>query len=343
MNIVVIGGGTGSTVVLEGLKEVKELNISVIVGMMDDGGSNATVRDEFGLLPLSDVRKSILALSDSQSNEVLRKLFTYRFSNENSMKGHTMGNLLMIAMTDILGSEIEAIEMFKTLFNVRGDVIPVTLDDVRLVAEYDDGSKVVGEHYIDEPDVHKDIVNFYLDSSAKAQESALEAIRRADYIILGPGDLYTTLIPNFLADGVCEEVEKSKAKIIYISNLMSKIGQTRNKTQKQIVEIIEKYICRKLDYILVNNGKVPSEAYERYVEDGEHLLQDDLENGEGRVVVRKDLVAFDPIKKQKGDKLKRSLVRHDSRKIAKELYGLFNTNRNLFSRALNTLFGYYKD
>jgi len=120
---------------------------------MDDGGSNAVVRDEFGLLPLSDVRKSIIALADSQSNEVLRDLFTYRFHNSQSMEGHTLGNLLMIAMTDIMGSEVGAIEMFKNMFSVRGDIIPVTLDSVRLVAEYDDGSKIVGEHYIDEPKI----------------------------------------------------------------------------------------------------------------------------------------------------------------------------------------------
>ncbi|NMC09303.1 YvcK family protein, partial [Candidatus Microgenomates bacterium] len=224
MNITVIGGGTGSTVVLEGLKKYKDLNLSVIVGMMDDGGSNATVRDEFGLLPLSDVRKSLLALSDSSNNEVWRKLFLYRFSEGNGFKGHTLGNLLMIAMTDILGSELEAIEMFKNLFNVRGEILPVTFDSVRLVAEYDDGSKVVGEHYIDEPSKNKNIVNFYLDSKADAFEGAIKSIRNADFIVLGPGDLYTTILPNILVTGIKEEIKKSNAKLVYVSNLMSKIG-----------------------------------------------------------------------------------------------------------------------
>lgn len=343
MNIVVIGGGTGSTVVLEGLKKFKELNLSVIVGMMDDGGSNAAVRDEFGLLPLSDVRKSILALSDNNSNEVLRKLFTYRFSDTNSMQGHTLGNLLMIAMTDILGSELEAIEMFKNMFSVRGDIIPVTLDDVRLVAEYDDGSKVVGEHYIDEPKEHKDIVKFSLDSPAKALDLALEAIRKADYILLGPGDLYTTLLPNLLVEGVSEEIKKAKAKLIYITNLMSKIGQTRNRTQRDIVGIVEEHTYRKMDYVLVNNGKFPKEAYKRYIEDGEHILEDNLHDGDGRIVLRKDLVASAPIAKQKGDQLKRSLVRHDSVKLAKELYSIFNSERSNILRFFNSIFSYYKE
>jgi uncharacterized cofD-like protein len=343
MNILVIGGGTGSTVVLEGLKRRKELQLKVIVAMMDDGGSNAIVRDEFGLLPLSDVRKSILALADTQSNEVLRNLFTYRFHNSASMEGHTLGNLLMIAMTDIMGSEIAAIEMFKNMFGVRGDIIPVTLDNVRLVAEYDDGMKVVGEHYIDEPTVHKEIMKFYLDFPAKAVDAALVAIKKADFILLGPGDLYTTLLPNLLVDGVCEQIKHSKAKIIFISNLMSKIGQTRGKTQKEIVEIVEEYIGRRMDYVLINKGTFPKEAYQRYIDDGEHILEDNLHDGDGRMIIRKNLVASDPIKKQKGDQLKRSLIRHDSEKLAKELYFIFNNDKNKVLRLLRSLFSYYKD
>jgi uncharacterized cofD-like protein len=343
MNILVIGGGTGSKVVLEGLKSYKELKLKVIVAMMDDGGSNAVVRDEFGLLPLSDVRKSILALADTQSHEVLRELFTYRFHDSESMEGHTLGNLLMIAMTDIMGSEIGAIEMFKNMFSVRGDIIPVTLDDVRLVAEYEDGSRVVGEHYIDEPKVHKDINNFYLDSSAKALDSALNAIKGADFIVLGPGDLYTTLLPNLLVEGVQEELKKTKAKVIYVSNLMSKIGQTRNKSQKEIVEIVEGYLGRKVDYVLLNKGQLPKDAYKRYLQDGEHVLQDDLHDGYGRTVIRRDLIGSDPVEKQKGDKLKRSLIRHDSQKLRKELYSIFNRDKNSFVRIFNSLLSHYKD
>lgn len=343
MNIVVIGGGTGSTVVLKGIKKFKELKLSVIVGMMDDGGSNAVVRDEFGLLPLSDVRKSILALADSQSNEVLRELFTYRFSEGNAIKGHTVGNLLMVSMTEILGSEVEAIEMFKNIFSVRGDIIPVTLDDVKLTAEYDDGSKVVGEHYIDEPKKHKNITTFSLSSPAKASEAAIRAIEKADYIILGPGDLYTTIMPNLLVSGIKEALISSKAKIIYIGNLMSKIGQTRHKTHRDIVEIIEDAIGRKFDFVLLNNGQFPLQAYKRYLEDGEHTIEDNLHDGEGRLVLRKNLVAFDPIKKEKGDSLKRSFIRHDSDKLARELYAIFNMKRNKLLKILSTFFGYYRD
>lgn len=124
---------------------------------------------------------------------------------------------------------------------------------------------------------------------------------------------------------------------------MSKIGQTRNKTQKDIVEIIENYLERKIDFILVNNGKFPQQAYERYVKDGEHILEDNLHDGDGRKILRKDIVGSDPIKKQKGDHLKRSLIRHDRKKVAKQLYAIFNNDKSKILRTLNSLFSYYKD
>ncbi|MDX9738966.1 MAG: YvcK family protein [Candidatus Dojkabacteria bacterium] len=323
MKITVIGGGTGTTTVLEGLKSYKDLDISVIVGMMDDGGSNAIVRDEFGLLPLSDLRKSIIALSQENEGDILRNLFTYRFSQGDGLKGHTLGNLLMIAMTDITGSEVQAIEMFKYLFNVTGNIVPVTLDKVRLVAEYSNGTKVVGEHLIDEPEEDLKIGKFYLDSKAKAYKGAVDTILNSEYIVIGPGDLYTTTLANIVVEGIPEAIQRSKARIVFIPNLMSKIGQTRDLTHMGMVKIIEKYIGRKVDYILLNNGRIPEYAYKRYIKDGESLFKDDLDTQSGRVVVRTDLVANSPIKKEKGDTLVRSLVRHDSSKLGKSLYGIF--------------------
>jgi len=322
MKITVIGGGTGSTTVLEGLKKKKDLDLNVIVGMMDDGGSNAVVRDEFGLLPLSDLRKSIIALSQENENQMLRNLFTYRFSQGNGLKGHTLGNLLMIAMTEITGSEVEAIEMFKYFFSVTGNIIPVTLDKVRLVAEYDDGSKVVGEHLIDEPEDDKKIVKFYFDNKAQAYQGAVDTIMSSDYIIIGPGDLYTTTLANIIVDGIPQALQKTKAKLIFISNLMSKKGQTRGLTLESMLSLVEGYIGRKFDYVLVNNGRIPQKAYKRYIKQGEHIFKDDIKKN-GREIIRADLVANSVIKKDKGDTLDRSLVRHDPDKVARELYKIF--------------------
>ena len=344
MNILLIGGGTGSTVVLEGLKSYRDLNLSVIVGMMDDGGSNAVVRDEFGLLPLSDIRKSLLALYNSGNNEVLRKLFLYRFSTGEGIKGHTLGNLLMIAMTEILGSEIEAIEMFKTLFGINGDIIPVTLEKTKLVAKYNDGSVVKGEHLIDEPNDDKLITEIYLEPRVKATHNALKAIEEADYIILGPGDIFTTTLPNIVVGGIKKALREAKGKIIYITNLTSKKGQTAGRTQKDCLNIIEKYIDRNVDYILINNGMLPEKIYKRYVKKGQLVIEDDIvENDIASKVVRADFVATTAIKKDKGDELERSLIRHDSQKLSTELYKIFTSNRLRITNILRTFFSYYKN
>ncbi len=323
MKITVIGGGTGTSTVLEGLKKYNDLELNVIVGMMDDGGSNAVVRDEFGLLPLSDLRKSIIALSEENESNILRDLFTYRFSQGDGLKGHTLGNLLMIAMTDITGSEVDAIEMFKYLFSVKGNIVPVTLDKVRLIAEYSNGMRIKGEHLIDEPDIKSDIVKFYLDKKAKAYKGAIDCIHDCEYIIIGPGDLYTTTLANIVVDGISKALQKTKAKLIFIPNLMSKIGQTRGLTMNSMIKLVEGYIGREFDYILINNGKIPNDAYKRYIADGEHLFEDDLKDVRRRSIIKADLIANSVVKKDLGDVLVRSLVRHDSDKLAKELHKIF--------------------
>jgi uncharacterized cofD-like protein len=340
MNITVIGGGTGTTTVLEGLKKYSDLSLRVIVGMTDDGGSNAVVRDEFGLLPFSDLRKSIIALSQENEGELLRRLFTYRFSLGNGLKGHTLGNLLMIAMADIAGSEVNAIEMAKYLFDVRGEIIPVTLDKVKLVAEYSNGKKVVGEHLIDESSEDIYIEKFYLDGEAKAYNAALEAIRDSEYIVIGPGDMYTTTLANIVVEGMPEALQSTKGKLVFIPNLMSKIGQTRGLTQKRMLEIMESYIGRKFDYVLVNNGRIPTQAYKRYLADGEHLFEDNLGKSSSRVIIRTDLVANSKIRKEKGDTLIRSLIRHDSDKLGKILYN--HIFRKKWRSLLYTLLSFYR-
>jgi len=337
MNITVIGGGTGSSNVLKGLKEYKDLTLSVIVGTMDDGGSNAIIKDELGLLPLSDIRKSIIALAEDSDKGLIRELFTYRFPEGEGLKGHTLGNLLMIAMTDITGSEVGAIDAFKYMFEIGADIFPVTLDDAKLVAEYDDGSKIEGEHLIDEPEEDRKITNFYLNSETKAYESAVEAIENASFIVIGPGDLYTTTLAVIIVPGIAQALQRTEAKIVFLPNLMSKIGQTRGFTQKSMIEEVEKYIGRKVDYILLNNGVLPEKALKRYLDQGEHIFEDDLGENNKRDIVRADLVANSVIKKDKGDLLNRSLVRHNPQKIGPELYKIFKSNgwNRVFAKIIN--------
>lgn len=323
--IVVIGGGTGTMAVLSGLKKYPDLDLHVIVSMTDDGGSNQVVRDEFGLLPLSDLRKSLIALAETD-NQLLRQLFTYRFEKGNGISGHTLGNLMMIALTDITGSEVEAIEACKKLFNVNGKVIPVTLHQTRLVAEYDDGARVEGEHLIDEPEeenVQRKIRSLTLSENVPAHVDAIESIRSADYIIAGPGDLYTSTLANIVIDGVAEEIQKSAAKFVFINNLMTKKGQTHGMGATHVINEIIKYSGRIPDLVLQHQGEFHEDVLKKYRERGEHPIADDVAPNPPYQLLRTHLTHDVTVEQDKGDTLVRSLIRHDAEKLANALYKIF--------------------
>lgn len=324
IKVTVIGGGTGTVAVLTGLKKYEDLDLSVIVSVTDEGGSNKVVRDEFGLLPLSDLRKSIIALAEA-GNGIFRKLFTYRFEKGEGLKTHTLGNLIMMALSDITGSEEGAIEAASRIFKVKGKVIPVTLDNVRLVADYDNGETITGEHLIDEPEEisEKKIVNFYLNNKAKVNPSAEKALLEADYIIAGPGDLYTSTLANIIVDGVPQAIQKSKAKFIFINNLMTKQGQTHWMKSSDLVNEITKYSGRKPDFVLINTGKIPEDILKRYQSKNEHPLEDDLQEENDYQVIRDDIISNDEVEPEKGDVLVRSLIRHDAKELSGVLYSIF--------------------
>lgn len=322
-NVVVIGGGTGTVAVLRGLKKYDDLNLSVIVSMTDDGGSNAVVRDEFGLLPLSDLRKSIIALSGS-GNGILRDVFTYRFEKGDGLKGHTLGNLIMMGLTEIEGDELGSIEAVSRLFNVKGKILPVTLDDVRLKAEYEGGGVQNGEHLIDEPPEKystKRIEKLSTVPVAKVHPEVIKVIEEADYIIAGPGDLYTSIMANIIVPGVPEAIQKSKAKFVFIGNLMTKKGQTHGMRASDLVEEITKYAGREPNIVLENHKAIPEEIVKRYKKKGEDIILDDLDDeARNYKVIRASLISDVEVEKESGDDLVRSLIRHDSVKVGKILY-----------------------
>ncbi|MDP2735393.1 MAG: YvcK family protein, partial [bacterium] len=230
--VVVLGGGTGTYTVLSGLKKYP-LEITAVVTMADSGGSAQKERDEFGLLPVSDVRKALLALADEDGQQrILRELFNYRFSEGVGVEGTTFGNLFLVALSNILGSQEEAISEVAKFLRIKGRVLPVTLEETNLVAEYDEGVVAVGEHAIDEPkhDRRLAVRKVYLLPKVKANPTALKAIKSADFIIIGPGDIYTSLLPALLVDGVGRALQKSKSVKIFIQNLMNKFGQTNGFT-----------------------------------------------------------------------------------------------------------------
>jgi uncharacterized cofD-like protein len=327
--VVVIGGGTGTYTVLTGLKKYPQLDLSVIVSMMDSGGSNRVIRDEFGLLPTSDIRQCIVALSQEKPSELLRKLFTYRYSSGTGIAGMTFGNLFMAALTDIYKSQKTAIEKTCEFLDVGGKIIPVTFTDSHLVARYSNGQQVLGEHLIDEPvqdNIGKyKIIELETIPKAVANKKAIEAISKADIIIIGPGDLYTSVICNFVVKGISTAIRKSKAKVIYIMNLMSKYGETHNYKASDYIKDLEKYLGDgSVRVCLVNKtNKIPEGVLTRYRQERALPVVDDLGvSGKKLKIIRKNIISNKVYEKAKSDKLRRSLIRHDADKLAKAIISL---------------------
>ena len=318
---IVIGGGTGTFSVLSGLKKYTD-NIGAVVSMADSGGSAKKERDEWGLLPSSDIRKSLLALADVSASDslILRKLFQYRFAKGVGVSGMTFGNLFLVALANIVKSQTKAIEMASELLRIRGRVLPVSLDHVDLVAEYMDSSKVIGEHNIDEPEHNGRIriKKLYTNPKAKIDPHTREAINGADIIVIGPGGFYTTVIANLVVDGVVEAISQSAAKKVFIMNLMTEYGQTFGFTARDFVLEIGKYLdLRNLDYILVNRTPIPEKILKRYIQSKASPVVNDLSGSWPFKVVSLDLLSSIIVKKEKGDILRRSLVRHDPEAIAR--------------------------
>lgn len=319
--VVCIGGGTGTFVALKGLKEYP-VELAALVTMADSGGSNKRIRDEFGLLPTSDIRQCFVALSDENGGAgLLRKLFMYRFEKGEGIKGMTMGNLFMAALADILGSQEEAIRQTRKVLRIKGRVIPISYTNTNLSARYEDGHIVSEEHLIDEPqhDGRLKIQEVFLAPKALANPEALEAIGRADLVVLGPGDLYTSLVPNILVTGISGALARSSATVVYILNLMTKFGQTFQYSALDHVATLEKYIGTSIDCILVNNGSIPKRALDVYAKFNEVPVEDNLTDGKPYQVIHRDLVSHHMVTKSKSDALVRSLIRHDSNKLAAAL------------------------
>lgn len=326
--VVVIGGGTGTYTILLGLKKYRNLKLSAIVSMMDSGGSNRVIRDEFGLLPTSDIRQCIIALSSDDSDETLRKLFNYRFNAGVGISGMTFGNLFMAALSDIYkGDQEKAIKETCEMFKVDGEVIPVTLDDSHLVATYDNNVQVLGEHFIDEPSkktiFHK-ITSLEVFPKARASKAALEAIKNADMIVLGPGDLYTSVLCNIVIDGIAGAIRRSRAKKVFVMNLMTRYGQTDGFTAKDHINEIEKYLGEKvLDFCLINKkGSILPKAVRWYKQNDAVSVKDDIKKDGKMKIIRGSYSSSKFYQKSVSDKLVRSLIRHDSKKLAKAIVDL---------------------
>ncbi len=325
IKVATVGGGTGQYTLLKGLKE-KDFDIKAIVSMADDGGTTGILRDELGVLPPSDLRKCIIALSGDEKD--LRDIFAFRFYNKN-LKGHTLGNLFISASEKVFKDLDEALLSIKKLFNLKGEVLPVSKGDMRLQLELKDGRVLLGESTLDDSkDLRKvGLKKISLKKPARLGKSAKEAILKADYVVVGPGDLYGSILPNFLVNGMKTAMFKSKAKKIFIANLTNKKGQTDYFTVSDYLSEIKKYSGIEFDYILVNSEKIPKKLADKYIrkEGKGAMVTCDISKFKqafpGLKIIFAELLSRKKYKKEKGDKLssKRSFLRHDSKKLAEAI------------------------
>ncbi len=272
--MVVIGGGTGSYNVLAGLRRFDRLRLVSIVTMTDSGGDSGRLRSEFKVLPPGDIRRCLVALSEDSS--LLRELFNFRFDDD-PLRGRQLGNLLVLALARILGSEREAINAIHRLLNIRGRVLPVSWDQVHLCAELADGQVIEEEADIDVPkhDPSIPIRRVFLRPEATPNPEALAAIEDSDFIVLAPGDLYTSSLPNLLVQGVPEALRRSRAKLVYVVNLMTKRGETLGYPASRHVEELIRYGGRVPEAVLVHRGEMPVEMAQRYRAEEAHLVEID--------------------------------------------------------------------
>lgn len=311
--VVAIGGGTGLSTLLRGIKKITN-NITAVVTVGDDGGSSGRLREQMGVLPPGDIRNCIAALADDDN--IVTKLFQYRFKQGEGLEGHSFGNLFITAMTAISGDMISAIKESSKVLLIRGRVLPATCDDMKLYAKMEDNSIVRGESNI--PEAGKRIIQLCSEpSDCKASPDVLEAIKNADLIIMGPGSLYTSVISNFLIKEITKAVWDSKAKKIYVCNAMTQVGETDNYSVSDHIKAIFKHVQNDeykknfIDAVLVNNS-MPKNLAEKYEQAGSIPVEIDISE------LRK--MGIEVVQRSLLEDNKQGLVRHNCSKVAKAIY-----------------------
>jgi uncharacterized cofD-like protein len=310
--VVVVGGGTGLSMLLHGLKEFTS-NITAVVTVADDGGSSGRLRQDFDVLPPGDIRNCLVALADAEP--LMGKLFQFRFEEGNELKGHNFGNLFITAMSKVTGDFDMAIKESSRVLAIRGQVVPSTLDKVTLVARHTDNTESVGESNI--PRASKPINRIMLrPGGSKPTQEAVEAIRKADAIVLGPGSLYTSIMPNLLVEKLQKEISHSKAIKVYVCNVMTQKGETENyKASDHLKAITDHTGPGIVNYCIVNTAKIHDAILERYKEEGAGQVAADTDN----LKKMKVKVIEAHIAKVK------DYVRHDSEKLAKIIVDLVSS------------------
>ena len=312
--IVALGGGTGLSTLLKGLR-YRSNEITAIVSVADDGGSSGRLRQEYEMLPPGDIRNCISALAGDDYK--LGEFLNYRF-NGGSLEGHTIGNLIITALNDMHNDFESAVNAACDIFGTQGRVVPVSVDDMNLAAIMSDGRVLRGESNIGAPRNDDTFIKkVFLDpKEVRATDSAVAAIRNADVIIMGPGSLYTSVIPNLLVDGIAEEIKKSRAKKIYVCNIMTQPGETDGYTAYDHLSAIERHTYKGIvDVVIVNAQEIPNELIGRYAQTGSYAVVIDEEKFSCEVIKARILLA------------REDYVRHNFSRLARTIGVLCNKER----------------
>lgn len=320
--IVAIGGGTGLSMLLKGIKKITN-NITAVVTVGDDGGSSGRLREEMGVLPPGDIRNCIAALADDE--DLVTKLFQYRFKKGEGLEGHSFGNLFLSALCSITGDMVSAVKESSNVLSIRGRVLPSTLDDMKLVAELEDGRIIRGESNI--PEAHGKVKKLSTDpENCRPLQDIIDAIKEADLIILGPGSLYTSVIPNLLIKEISQEVADSSAKKIYVCNIMTQPGETDSYSVSDHINTIIEHAGnnRIMDAVLVNDN-LPKNLALKYEAADSFPVKLDVDNIKktGVRIVSKKLI----------EDSKEGLVRHSSNRVARAIYHWYRKEQRAKSEA----------
>ena len=305
--VVIIGGGTGQSTLLKGLK-LFPIEISAVVSVCDDGRSTGRLRKEFDTFAVGDIRQVIISLSETEP--LFEELLNYRFNTTSDLNGHTVGNLLLTALANITGNMQEGIETIGKVLKIKGKVLPFTLDNPVLIGKMKDGSTVIGEHNITQSE--QKIEKVYYEHEVKVNPSVIKAIQEADLILLSMGSLYTSSIPNLLSQELIHTIDNSNAPIMYICNMMTQPGETDDFKTSDHVNVLNSYLGKKkISIVIANNGQIPDEMIKKYwKKEQKSPVLLDKENLKVVKLIDKDYVAVVD-----------NVIRYQPDKLALDIYG----------------------
>lgn len=328
--ITTIGGGTGQYTLLSGLKHLPDIDLAAIVAMTDDGGSTGKLRDELGVLPPGDLRQCLVALSDVESD--LREMFEYRYTSNGELNGHSLGNLIISAFESKHGLE-EGLKKVERFLQIKGNVIPITFDNVRLHARTIDGRIIIGEHEIDKKE-HR-LEKIYFRPEPTLNKKALERIIHSDLVVLCPGDVYTSILPNLLVSGVAQGLalakQAPKKRVVYVCNIMTQRNHTDGFGVRNFVETLHSHVGNEfIDVVLYNTRRPDPTFLEAYGKEGEHFVEPTHEGFVGKTLyIGRDILSEKIVLPTQEDPVPRSFVRHDSQKTARAIEALFPSDVSL--------------